>query len=211
MIRSILILSLLSSVLVGSSQIFGITETGDEVVLYENGTWAYVNDSLNFSKEIPLNEKVFKKDKYSSFLIKSKTFNVGVWIDPKKWKFNRSGDNEDAEYDFEMMGEDLYAILITEKIEIPIENFTEIALENARDVAPDIRLSKQEYRMVNGIKVMMIEMRGTIQGMKIIYVGYYYSNKNGTVQLITYTAQNLYGEYVENIEKFLNGFVEIEE
>ena len=54
-----------------------------------------------------------------------------------------------------------------------------------------LRLSKSRYRIVNGIEVLMMQMSGTIQGMRFTYYGYYYSNSNGTIQLLTYTGENL--------------------
>ena len=84
-----------------------------------------------------------------------------------------------------------------------------IAFENAKSAAPDIRIVDEEYRIVNGTKVLMIQMSGTIQGIKFTYYGYYYSNENGTIQLLTYTATNLLKEYNQDIEAFLNGLVEL--
>jgi hypothetical protein len=55
----------------------------------------------------------------------------------------------------------------------------------------------------------MMQMVGTIQGMRFTYYGYYFSNSNGTIQLLTYTGESLFDYYIEDIELFLNGFVEI--
>ena len=43
--------------------------------------------------------------------------------------------------------------------------------------------------------------------LKSVY-GYYYSNENGTIQILTYTGEKLFDKYKEDIELFLNGFVE---
>jgi hypothetical protein len=192
------------------AQIGGLTETGDRVILYDDGTWAYVDDSLSINKEIPMNEEEFIKDNKSSFLIKSSKLNIGIWLNPKKWSFTKAKENEDAEYEFYQKGEDLYGMLISEKIEIPVLSLKGIALDNARSVSPDIRIVREEYRMVNGVKVLMMQMSGSIQGMKITYLGYYYSNTNGTIQFLTYTAQNLLEDYRNDIENLLNGLVLLE-
>jgi len=186
-----------------------ITETGDEVFLYNDGTWEYLNDSIESDKAIPLNEKVFVKDKKSSFLVKSKALNIGIWINPKVWKFSKGASNDDAEFDFQRKGEDLYGMLISEKMQIPIESFKEIAITNARSAAPDIKIVKEEYRMVNGIKVLMLQMNGTIQGIRISYYGYYYSNPNGTIQLLCYTGESLMDNYMDDMELLLNGLIEL--
>ena len=83
-----------------------------------------------------------------------------------------------------------------------------IALTNAQSVSPDIKVIKEEYRTINGIKVFAMQMSGTIQGMRITYYGYYYSNSKGTMQLLTYTGENLFDDYLEDIELFINGLIE---
>ncbi len=197
------------STLLAKAQINAITETGYEVILYPDGTWAYVNDSIETSREIIVNEQEFVKDKKASFLVKSKKVNIGIWINPKEWQFSKSPDNKDAEYQFKMKKEDIYGILISEKIQIPVETLRGIAIENAKKVAPDIHVTEEEYRYVNGIKVLMMQMSGTIQGMKFAYFGYYYSNEEGTIQFLTYTGENLIRNYLKDIETFLNGLTEL--
>jgi hypothetical protein len=189
------------------SQKKAVTENGEEVILYTNGTWKYVNDSANEEKEIPVNPKAFTKSNTSSFLLKSNKFNVGVWIDPKKWSFKKADKNDAAEYEFELKGKDLYGMMINELVEIPLESLKKIAIENAKEVAPDIELIKEEYRTVNGHKVLMMQLNGTTQGIKFSYYGYYYSNENGTMQMVLYTSQNLLKNYLTEIESHLNGFV----
>lgn len=100
-------------------------------------------------------------------------------------------------------------MILSEKIEIPLETLKSIAVENAKSVAPDLSIVKEEYRTVNGLKLLLMQMNGTMQGVKFSYYGYYYSNNQGTVQFITYTSQNLMDSYIPEIEKLLNGIVEI--
>ncbi|SFS98206.1 hypothetical protein [Mucilaginibacter polytrichastri] len=55
--------------------------------------------------------------------------------------------------------------------------------------------------------MLYLEMSGTIQGIKIKYLGYYYSDQKGTVQLLAYTSAMLYKEARAEMETFLNGLV----
>jgi len=189
------------------AQIIAVTQGGDEVVLYDDGTWSYVGEPE--SSEIPTNSKKFKKDKDSSFQIKSANVDFGFWINPKEWTFKKGLTNDDAEFELTLKNEDLYGMIITEKIEIPLEALGNIAVENARAVAPDVRIVEQEFRNVNGLDVLFLQMDGTTQGIKFSYYSYYYSNESGTVQFVTYTAQNLLDSYREKCEKLLNGMVEM--
>jgi len=192
------------------SQINGVTEFGDQVVLYDDGTWVYINQDITLDEEIKTNPNEFTKSDAAKFLLKSNIVNIGVWLNAKEWKFSKAINNEDGEYELVLKNEDLYGTIITEKIEIPLKSLREIALSNARDVAPDTNIENQEYRKVNGIEVLMLEMSGTLSGINFGYKGYYYSNESGTVQMILYSAKNLMKSYDAKIETLLNGLVEVE-
>lgn len=186
-----------------------VTETGEEVILFEDGTWKYQNEDQISEKETPTNSKKFIKDKELTFLIKSSKLNIGVYLNPKIWSFKKATDNPQAEFELQLKGEDLYGMIITEKVEIPLETLKFIALENGKVAAPDLKIVKEEYRTVNGLKVLLLQLNGTMQGIKFSYYGYYFSSPNGTVQFITYTSQSLLDSYKPESEKLLNGFVEI--
>ena len=204
-----LVLISVLTVFMSQAQIKAVTEIGEEVILYNDGTWKYQNDNQLLEEEIPTNPNKFKKNKESTFLLKSNKFNAGIYINPKKWSFKKATNNEEAEYEFQLKDGDLYGMVITEKVEIPLETLKSIALENGKSVAPDLRIVKEEYRIVNGLKVLFLQMNGTMQGIKFTYYGYYFSSTNGTIQFITYTSQNLLDSYKPECEKLLNGLVEI--
>ena len=50
-----------------------------------------------------------------------------------------------------------------------------------------------------------MQMRGTIKGIPLVYLGYYYSGKEGAVQIITFTGEGLF-THTEDFEELLNGF-----
>ena len=52
-----------------------------------------------------------------------------------------------------------------------------------------------------------MEMKGTIQGIKFMYFGYYHSDDTGSTQFVAYTGSNLTSKYKSEIYDFLNGFV----
>ncbi|MCU7837218.1 MAG: hypothetical protein KZQ83_18495 [gamma proteobacterium symbiont of Taylorina sp.] len=185
-----------------------ITDTGEEIVIYSDGTWKHLNNIKQKAGVIQFNKNIFNKPKDSSFLLKSTTNKSAFWINTNKWSFNKEkNDTKSTEYKFRLKGKDLYGMAITEEIEIPIQSLTDIALSNAHKVAPDIKILKKEYRTVNGKKVIYMEMGGTMKGMKVTYLGYYYSDTYGTTQFLVYTATNLTDKYKPEINRFLNGLV----
>jgi len=196
------------------SQTKALTESGREVVLYENGTWKYLNDSLNTnaddSTELKLNPKAFFKTAAATFLVKSKVFNVGVSIDPAKWKFHKPEKGDEAiEYQFTSKSSDLFAMMLTEKTDIPLSSMANIALINAKKASVDARIVHQEYRMVNDKKVLCLELHGTVQNIKFVFMGYYYTNDNGTLQLVGYTTEKLFEKDKKEMEELLNGLTVI--
>jgi hypothetical protein len=186
-----------------------VTETGEEVILHQDGTWQYENEQELVKSDIQTSSRKFEKDKESTFLLKSGKIDVGFYLNPKLWSFKKATDNPEAEYELQLKEGDLYGMIVTEKVEIPLETLRSIALENARDASPDIKIIKEEYRIVNGVRILFIQLKGTTQGIKFSYYGYYYSSSRGTVQFITYTSQNLLDSYIPDCENLLNGFVEI--
>lgn len=206
--KFILLLLCLIALKIGLSQQQAVTEKGEEVILFDDGTWKYKNVTDDSNKKIPTNSKKFNKNSEASFLLKSSKFNVGFWLNPKSWTFKKATENTEAEYELKLKNEDLYGMIITEQIQIPLKSLKNIAVENARAAAPNLSIVKEEYRIVNGIKVLHLQMNGTMQGIDFTYYGYYYSNDNGTVQFVTFTSQNLFNKYKARSEQLLNGLVE---
>lgn len=199
-----------NNILINSQKQAVIKETGKVVNLFDDGTWKYhVNEGEGMTKIETLE---VSRPKASNFLIKSERLKYGVWLDKKKWEFTKNPDDDrtPSEYSFRRKGEDAYGLIIAEKIEIPIENLLDIAYQNLLRVAPDGILVKKECRKFDNLVVHFLQMEGTIQGVKFVYLGYYYSDKNGSIQFLCYTSQNLLNQYRPDIESLLNGFVILE-
>lgn len=201
-------LLLLVTLLLASSsiaQIKAVTSTGEEVILNNDGTWKYSSAAAAENIEIAINPALFSKGKDATFQAKSTVVNAGIFLNPKKWSFKKGAADAAAEFNFELKGKDAYGMLISERIDIPLESLKNIAFDNAKSAAPDIAIVKQEYRTVNGRKILCMQMDGTVSGIKFTYLGYYYSSKSGAIQLLTYTSQNLLEEYRKDLEGLLNG------
>ena len=133
---------------------------------------------------------------------------MGIYLDPNKWTFATHRDNEvNPEYRYTLKSGNGMAMLETEKTPVELESMRNIALINAQKAAVDAKITSEEYRMVNNKKILCMEMSGTIQGIKFKYIGYYYSNKRGTTQLLSFTTEALYPGARKDLEIFLNGLV----
>ena len=187
------------------AQTKAVTENGDEVMLYEDGTWGYIKETKSHFDSIPTNTQRFSKTAALTFSIKSKTIPASIFYNTSKWTMKKA--ESPSEYTFTHKTLDVYGMFISEQIEIPIENLRTIALQNAQEVAPNCEIVKEDFRMVNGKKVFFMQMNGTTQGIKFTYLGYYYSNQSGTFQFVTYTAQNLLAKAQAEMFELLNGVV----
>lgn len=187
-----------------------MTENGREVQLNDNGTWQYADSISNSSDSLATNPIEFHTTPGATFLVKSNVLNVGIYLNHTKWVFipHKSGEIN-PEYKFESKLNNGYAMMLTEITAIDLENMKNIALLNAQKAAPDARITHSEYRMVNKKKVLCLTMKGTLQGIKFVYFGYYYSNQNGTVQLVAFGSEVMFKNSFKEWEDFLNGFTVI--
>ncbi len=192
------------------AQQMAVTQTGDQVVLYNDGRWVYADKDSLVTVDIPLNPLPFEKSKNASFLVKSKRINIGCWIDPKAWKLRPAESPSAAEFEFDHNNGSLYGLIISENLDIPTESLANLAVNNAREAAPDIKVTAKEYRIVNGTKVLMLRMTGTIEDIRISYYGYYFAADGGATQFLVYSSDTFMDENIDTVEQLLNGLVVIE-
>jgi len=193
------------------TQIMGTTDSGEKVILYSDGRWSYAErDSLR-ENEIPTNPKPYKKSKTADFLLKSTRTSTGFWMNPKEWSYTTPEDGASAEYELDHKNGSLYALIITEHLDLSLNALGNIALENARAAAPDVEVTAKEYRIVNGKKILLMRMVGTISDIRFSYVGYYYTAKGISVQYLAYSSETFMEENLSTVEELLNGLVDLSE
>ena len=188
-----------------SQEIRATTTEGKDVILNANGTWQYAGETGTPAQPgngLPR----FVKSESATHLLKGKHVRYGLWYDRNKWLVDQDIDNASAEFELTHVGGDRYAVIIPERIQIPLETLKIAAIANAKKVAPDTRISFEEKRIVNGRKILCLKLNATIQGIPVSYINYYYSGKAGAVQLMAYTGQNLLAEYQSDLMDLLNGF-----
>lgn len=184
-----------------------ITDKGEKVILKSDGTWTFYENKVP-KPIIQSSNKTFKKSGNATFLLKSTKTTSAFWVNTDKWSFQKGNQAQSAEYSFKLKDKDVYGMAISEEIEMPLETLADAAIQNARVFAPDINVIHQEIRTVNDIKVIFIEMSGSMKGVKFTYLGYYYANSSGSTQYVFYTANNLMKKYKSEIIEALNGLTQ---
>lgn len=197
----------------GNAQIQALTEDGKEVVLFENKTWRFKNESDDKLLEtITTNPEVFSKDNNSTFLFKSKKINAGIYVNPKLWKVNNYLQAPYVEYIFQNTDNDqLIGMIVSEKIEIPtLKNLKDIQIAAIQKKADFFKLEESEYRNVNGLKVLYMSYIANTKGMDFKFINYYYLTEEGYFAVSSYTLKNNFDKHKTSMERFINGIVAIE-
>ena len=191
----IALLSLSSSLLVAQER--ATTASGKQVLLFPNGTWkpetkASLQPQGGFKRPVKSTDKItFNKSKFVVY------YNASMW---KKF-----GQDQPTRQMYQHKDGDGYAVIIAERMQVPLDSLKSIALNNAKNAAPDAAITFEENRVVNGIHVLVLQIKGTIQGMAVTYFGYYYAGAEGCIQVLTYTTDNLFNEFKNDFQDLLNG------
>ena len=205
MIRSLFVIFFVLIFFAGSGfcqDINATTEDGRAVILKKDGTWQFSKKQVVAATG---EGGTYRKPKDSSAVYTTKNGKISIWFDQSKWT-QRKTDNP-AKTMFEHKDGDINVMVIAERIEMERDAFRQMAINNAQAAAPDIRVTYEGTRAVNGKAVLCMKMEGTIQSVHFVYYGYYYSGKEGTVQLIAFTSSNLFNDYLGDMSDFLNGLV----
>lgn len=195
------------------AQTKAITDEGKEVILFENGTWKFVNESDAKTLEtITTNETAFSKDKSATFLLKSKKVDAGIYFDPKTWKTTSLLKSPFVEYAFINPENDgLIGMFVSESIEIPtLKNLKDLQVSIIEKRADYFKLKESEYRTVNGLKVLYMRYIANTKGMDFEYQGYFYITESGYCSALTYSQQKNFEKLKPKMDAFINGLVKVE-
>ncbi len=177
-----------------------VTDSGRTVFIFSDGTWKDAKAKVLVTGTDGVIRPITSTSKAS--ILKGR---AAIYYNPKKWK--PKGNEEGGRSGFIHAEGDAQAIIITERIQMPMENLEKVALDNARSAAPDAVVSRRETKRVNGLDIVALQINATIQGTKFCYYNYYFSNEKGAIQVLTFTSQNLFNEFKPDFEEFLNGLV----
>lgn len=175
------------------------TDDGRKVLLYPDGRWKYAPAPSSS----PGARKVHARGSAATERVDLLRGGMTLFIDPAKWK--QAPSEDPTKISFRHASGEAYGMVVAERLAIPLPRLKEIAIKNAREAAPDVRVTFEEPRRVNDVDVLAMQMEGTIQGIPFTYYGYYFSGPQGSVQLLTYTGSNLFAEYKAEFEDFLDG------
>jgi len=190
------------------SQQFAVTDDGRRVKLNDDKTWAYVTDSTALIKDTSISG-TYLRPAAATAIIKSAKTDFGVWYNPAKWAMETKVNFPAAENILRSKDLDGYCLVVAERISVPMENLPDVIKTSKKNISGVTNMSfeKEEYRIVNGVKVLYLKFYATAQGINFVYVGYFVSDDTGTYQVMCYTSKNLFAQYEKEFKDLMNGLV----
>jgi putative sensory transduction regulator len=123
--------------------------------------------------------------------------------DTRKWRLQ---DTKDATVmQLSHVSGDAFVRVIAERIQVESEAFRDVALNNAKQIAPDIQLESETPRVVNGLQTLVLRYSGKTSGVRFTFLNQMHSDAGGTVQLAGWTGSNLFDEYRGDFLELFNG------
>lgn len=192
------------------AQIKAITDTGDEVLLFNDKTWKFKGEK---NVSIQKSTNYFSKGSNSTFLVKSKINGFGVYINPKSFEFKRDAKNSDNEFDFTNRKKTTYGFMINEGIELPLSTLREFKINSLKEKVTSLDILDDEYRIVNGINISYLRIRAVTKDTgetPLIFCMYFATAKSSTTQLISWTSETNFNKSSEEIFELLNGISKLD-
>jgi len=189
------------------AQITAITEEGRTVILFSNGTWRYANDSVKVSSlELPH----YTIPGNSTQLLKGKETRYALWYNAEKWNLLPDTIYANCEYALEDRNGERIAMIITESMQVPLATIKEAALGSFKKKGSECRIAEEQKIVVNGTEGLLLKIDALVDGIPVSYLNGYFSTRQGTFQLITYTAYNLFDRHRNELMELISGFEAIE-
>ncbi len=210
--------------LIGANEVIGqikaVTENGDTIYVYNNGTWSFTDEEpvatdpqLEFLKRTLVIDTIQEKFQVAAVATKAAKNKFGLFdimYDEKQWDRIPPGklNNDEAEMAFISKNNDIYCLVISEEAEIGKENILKIALGMMESrTGGKVELLKVEHREVNGTGILSGQFKVDISGMVLTFDSYYYSSPKGTVQFTTWAGSSVWEKNQKKIKDFLNGLI----
>lgn len=194
-------MALLTVHMLAQAPVKATTEDGKQVLLLQDGTWKYAQPAPPDEKA---GQSSYTKATAATQVLSINKGAASLSFDPNEWTISDQTDPNRTT--FEHKSGDLYATVLAERIQTSLEALKSLAVQNAKNAATSFKILDDDTRVVNGVKVAHMRFQATIKEIAFILEGYYYAGPAGSIQVVTWSGANLYPEYKQVIQDFLDGF-----
>lgn len=101
---------------------------------------------------------------------------------------------------------DLFLKVVAERAEIPMEKIADFMIANAKGIDPKAKITRQGTRVVDGVRLGVLEYELISDGVPYSYYAHFYSDSSGSIQMIGGCARNLMAGFRSEIEGLIAGF-----
>jgi len=123
----------------------------------------------------------------------------------QKWSATKIRDSNN--WSFKLKNGEAYATFIPERTEIPLDSLIEIALDRIRQQDFAMTIVKQETRTIGGVRLKILRIDASPNGIPLSYLNLYYGGPAGALQILCWSGRNTFPEYQSTIEDFLKGVI----
>lgn len=160
----------------------------------------------------------FINNKKSNVLLILDTLHVAISIDTSVWGIKQNNNPLSYEYNFSPKSNNTgFEVMLLAKywdenlersaIDSLLIIDDSLFIRNYKEVSNDIKITKKEYKKINGLSLWDVEMLGTINGESstINIVGYYYEHIIGRIHILAFSTQEEINKYRKQINDLFNG------
>lgn len=200
-------------------QVRAVTEYGDSIYVYDDGTWSFEFIEIQEQEEdLRYLDEVLDIDTLSTHFVfsasadkevENKNGQFKLKYNSSYWNRKPPGKiNSEASFAFESKNEDIWGIVIDEESTFDKDVLYKIAKKMMEaNTGAVTKIIKTELRNVNGAEVLRGVTSANISGLKFIFDSYYFSNELGSIQFVVWTNEALWSKKEKEIESFLNGLI----
>jgi S1-C subfamily serine protease len=135
--------------------------------------------------------------------IKTPNEGFALWVDEKRWELVKP--DTAGTLKFSSINGVGWGIVITGRTPMSTDSLRELVIANEQNVDPNVRISLDERRLINGHEVLALQTVGVNGGVPFKHFGYYHGGASGTVQVIAYTIEAAMDDNINMFTEFLNG------
>ena len=209
------VLAEMASALVDIHELFSLPEdlTSEIEVVRTNGNEQPSTDNTNDSsspsslapnKPSLLEDAIIRLYPKKGFLDER----FSVKFDQSRWELD--ADNTvsiDDDFQYVSVGENAWIRIIAEEPELSYEYMRDVIVANAQNADPNAKLTETGFRDVNNIRVMWATVDARVSNIPITYFYHIYTGIEGTVQIISFSARNLFESRIGLVEEVVSSFI----
>jgi len=95
--------------------------------------------------------------------------------------------------------------VVTSRLQVSLDKIPDLELASTLKTDPKARIIDRRFEKVNGVRMGSFQMLATVSGVEFWYYTRYYSDANGTIEVIGHAASDLIQQVGPVFDKVLDG------